>query len=229
MHKKRGITLIELLVTIAILALLAVAVSISFTSVRQKSRDARRKQDVNGYVVALEKYKITSGNYLLKTNSSAVCSANNTDCAGINGLSWGRMNYKGKDQGGLYNTHNSIAELITKLGLIAGPVTDPTNHGSVTTADKLDYVMMRCFKNAAGADQITSPTSSQPDLYVSVWAKLERPLGEADQENAKGYCGGTRTNLPLFGYSIDNQVIFRPTTDGYEQYYAAGNQQIVAP
>lgn len=52
--RKRGFTLIELLVVISIIGILAAFIVASFTSAQQKSRDARRKSDLDALKKALE-------------------------------------------------------------------------------------------------------------------------------------------------------------------------------
>lgn len=54
---KKGFTLIELLVVIAIIGLLATFIVASFTSAQAKSRDARRKADMDAIKKALELFK----------------------------------------------------------------------------------------------------------------------------------------------------------------------------
>jgi len=51
--KKRGFTLIELLVVISIIGILAAFIVASFTSAQEKSRDARRKADLDAVKKAL--------------------------------------------------------------------------------------------------------------------------------------------------------------------------------
>lgn len=53
-HKKPAFTLIELLIVITIIGILAVFVIASFNSAQQKSRDAKRKSDLDAVKKALE-------------------------------------------------------------------------------------------------------------------------------------------------------------------------------
>lgn len=55
--KKRGFTLIELLVVISIIGILAAFIVASFTSAQAKSRDSRRKADLDAVKKALELMK----------------------------------------------------------------------------------------------------------------------------------------------------------------------------
>lgn len=54
--KRLGFTLVELLVVISIMGVLTVIVSASFRTIQMKSRDARRKSDINSIYKALNMY-----------------------------------------------------------------------------------------------------------------------------------------------------------------------------
>lgn len=54
---KKGFTLIELMVAIAIVAILAVVGLVIFGNVQRQARDARRTQDINAIALALEANK----------------------------------------------------------------------------------------------------------------------------------------------------------------------------
>jgi len=54
--KKRGFTLAELLIVIALMAIMATVALSSFTKSQKKGRDARRKQDLSEIKKALEIY-----------------------------------------------------------------------------------------------------------------------------------------------------------------------------
>ncbi len=55
-YSKSGYTLIEILIVIAIIALLAVALLVSIRSQRQKAEDARTKSEINRLKTAMEDY-----------------------------------------------------------------------------------------------------------------------------------------------------------------------------
>jgi prepilin-type N-terminal cleavage/methylation domain-containing protein len=72
---KKGFTLVELLVVIAVISVLAAIVLASLSNARAKSRDAIRLSDVRQIQTALELYKLDHGQYPLSgpayDNSSA--------------------------------------------------------------------------------------------------------------------------------------------------------------
>lgn len=61
--KQRGFTFIEILVVITIIAILVVIGIVSYGSVNQRSRDARRKSDIEQIRSALEMYRADNGYY----------------------------------------------------------------------------------------------------------------------------------------------------------------------
>lgn len=60
---KKGFTLIELLVVISIIAILSALLMANFIGVRQRSRDATRKSDLQNIRQALELYRADKGSY----------------------------------------------------------------------------------------------------------------------------------------------------------------------
>jgi len=62
-NNKLGFTLIELLVVIAIIGLLSSIVLVSMKGVRERARDARRKEDLRQISLAIEMYYQKYGNY----------------------------------------------------------------------------------------------------------------------------------------------------------------------
>ena len=68
MKQKQGFTLIELMVSISIIAILTALAAISFTTAQKKARDARRSQDMKLLQIAAEQYASqNAGAYMLST------------------------------------------------------------------------------------------------------------------------------------------------------------------
>lgn len=67
MHKawaqKNGFTIVELLVTIAVIGILASIMIISYTGIQQRSRDSARDSDITQIKIALEKYHADKSQY----------------------------------------------------------------------------------------------------------------------------------------------------------------------
>lgn len=61
--RKNGFTLIEILVAATIVAILSVIGVASYTSVNKRSRDAKRKSDLEQVRSALEMYRVDKGSY----------------------------------------------------------------------------------------------------------------------------------------------------------------------
>lgn len=61
--KNKGFTLIELLVVITIIGLLSTILMVSFSGIRERNRDSRRKADLLELKTALELYRSDKGFY----------------------------------------------------------------------------------------------------------------------------------------------------------------------
>lgn len=71
-RSETAFTLIELMVAITILAVLSVIAMVTFTSIQQSSRDARRRQEILQIANAIESHKDpTSGSYSYTTDQLA--------------------------------------------------------------------------------------------------------------------------------------------------------------
>lgn len=61
--KKRGFTLVELIVTVSIIAVLSTVIIIAYGSSQARARDAKRKTDIQAIATALDMYKADQGTY----------------------------------------------------------------------------------------------------------------------------------------------------------------------
>jgi len=61
--KKNGFTFIEILVSVTIISILVAIAMISYGSINKRSRDARRKSDIEQLRSALEMYRADNGYY----------------------------------------------------------------------------------------------------------------------------------------------------------------------
>jgi type II secretion system protein G len=101
MPKKSGFTLIELLIVIVILGILATVGLASFTSSQMKSRDAKRKANLQQISQALELYYNDKGQY-----PSSDASGNMYGCgaAGTAVCTWGSSVFSNTTTGTIYMT-----------------------------------------------------------------------------------------------------------------------------
>ena len=63
-HKRNGFSLIELMVSTTVIAILTVIGVVSYSSVNKRSRDVKRKSDIEQIRSALEMYRSDYGYYL---------------------------------------------------------------------------------------------------------------------------------------------------------------------
>ena len=75
----RGFTIIELLVVVAIIGLLAALIVASFSTIRAKSRDARREEDLKTLHNALALYQLSARVFPNPTAPEGVCLDGTTD------------------------------------------------------------------------------------------------------------------------------------------------------
>ncbi|MBD3250193.1 MAG: prepilin-type N-terminal cleavage/methylation domain-containing protein [Candidatus Pacebacteria bacterium] len=92
-NTKKGFTLLELLIVISIIGILIAVVAVAYTTVQQKSRDARRKGDIKAISDALEQY--------YADNESSYPS--DTNCTGIVGATYLPGGVPTDPKGGTYN------------------------------------------------------------------------------------------------------------------------------
>lgn len=63
MKNKKGFTLVELLVVMTIIMVITIVGMVNYGNANKKSRDAKRKSDLESVRVALEMYRQDNGNY----------------------------------------------------------------------------------------------------------------------------------------------------------------------
>lgn len=165
---RRGFTLLELLVAMAILGILAVISLTSFGTVREKGRDSRRKQDIQSISKSLEMYYNDYGRYPGGSATGQIlgCGAGGSAACNWGGV-WqnsdstlymaqlpddprGHRYYYQSDSGGTYyrifaylENDDDVAAALTSGGLPGFyESTSCRNVGGSFQADSCNYVLM---------------------------------------------------------------------------------------
>ncbi|MFA4996089.1 MAG: type II secretion system protein [Patescibacteria group bacterium] len=159
--QRKGFTLVELLVVTAIIAMLALIVVINVSQSQKRSRDSRRKADLNSILTAMLFYYDDHN-----TLSLAGCNC------GYNNEGRGWFNYVG---GGSYAT--SIAEYLKSSNYLSSTVIDPSGKTS-------------CMPGAGGScdTEDGGPYMLHYDLgtgkKITVYAKMESTKSVVDVNNS---------------------------------------------
>lgn len=144
---KKGFTLLELIIVIAIIGILATLGMTSYTASLQKSSDSKRKSDLNQIQVALELYKQDFGSYPLTTNcSGSWANSSDTTHCGLDSFTW------------LPGLTSSYMKTVPN---------DPKNTGSATTFPPAQYSYS--YFSAGGI----CPPSDKPGEFYILTTRLE--------------------------------------------------------
>lgn len=190
--RRHAFTVMELMIAIAIMALLAGIITVSFNSVRTRSRDGRRKSDLQVYSTALEQYHAVNGTYQVQYASTI---AGIDTVSSGKGQGFGLLNFEGgiTAGGAHYPSTLTIASALKQGGFLLNIATDPFNTSVPNTTpgggkpDKADYVLVLCTTNG---DQATGSNN----VAFALWTKLENAPQSLDLENTVRYCGGSWTS-----------------------------------
>lgn len=78
-HRPHGFSLVELLVSVSIIAILIAIGIASYATINKQSRDAKRKSDLEQIRAALEMYRADNGYYPSAGSGSWVAASSSTD------------------------------------------------------------------------------------------------------------------------------------------------------
>lgn len=161
MKKTKGFTLVELLVVMAIIGVLAAIVIVNLNESQKRSRDSRRKSDLNTILTGMMLYYDDHNTFSL---SGCNCGYNNE------GRGW--FNYVG----GAYTT--SIAEYLKSSNYLNNIIIDPSGdtscsgtNGSCETNDQHTYMLHYDMNHT-------------PSKKVTVYARMESTKSTNDINNS---------------------------------------------
>lgn len=171
--KERGVTLMELLIVISIIGLISSVTVAGWSTIKAKSRDARRVADIKTLRTALDAYYIDKKQY---PQSMAVCPGAAPATAYL-----------------LQNKTDLINSALIADGVIMAPIRDPINGIS-------DGVTYGFFYNSCGvqADKTPDPDASSATVKNNEYYALTFVL-ETDNFVAQGYKIGNNCVGPRVG------------------------------
>jgi prepilin-type N-terminal cleavage/methylation domain-containing protein len=151
--KKRGIgqhgfTIVELLITIVIVAILASLTVTAYSGMQQRGRDSQRVNDMNVIVKALEMYKIQAGTYPATGSTNTI---SGWEVSSIN-----------PDQ---------FLSSIKTTGITSTIPVDPTNNST----SSLSGFLYRYYRYTAGTNGCDV---ARGDYYILVIGKAESASGQ---------------------------------------------------
>ena len=146
---RQGFTIVELLITIVIVAILASLSVSAYSGIQQRTRDARRVSDMNVIVKALEIYKVQTGSYPVPSVTNTISS-------------W-EVSSKNPDQ---------FLSALKTTGVASSSIpVDPTNNSTAS----LSGFLYRYYRYTAGANGCDA---SRGDYYILVVGKTESTSGQ---------------------------------------------------
>lgn len=178
-QSRRGFTLIELLIVISIISILATIIVVSYSGAQVKSRDNKRKVDVQAIASAYQiHYQETktwkfSHDELARISGITIPGTCNGEGSSCNGDRW--FNYE--DTSGSYV---SMAHALSALGYLNPAPRDPLVKNDTDIGSASTYSQYMKYQNAT---------------TISVYAKLENPTDEEKAEAAT-------TGHPGYGVAV---------------------------
>lgn len=157
MNKRRGFTIVELIVIIVIIGILAGIVAMVWPNYLKQTHDSERRSDVQQIASALDVYALQK-NSLMSTGSG--CGKNN------NGNGW-------VNRSGTAEYVKSIMTCLQEIEAIAGdPVIDPSgciyDSGGVCSAPVRAYMKATCQKSGTTITYVMAHLETEPRIDSEV-------------------------------------------------------------
>lgn len=216
MHKRRGFTLLELVVTVAVLGVLAALLVVNSSTARLHSRDASRRESVSSYHTSFEQYAAAHSTYFVKSGTCTqtgtanqsgrpvYVQASGPGCTGIYGGGSGRITRRNSATNSTYSTL-SIADGLVKEGYLSRIYTDPIDAKlSYTSHSDRDFVVTLC--QADGQPALSPDTAKEFAIYTTLESDSPK-----EQTAATQLCGGTATKGGGWEYWLADASTVSPT------------------
>ena len=170
-QRRRGFTIVELLIVIVVIAILAAIVIVAYNGVQGRARDSRRLQDLETIVKALEAYKTTHGNYPAAVSTSGAAGWE----VSTNGTS----------------ATNFLSALVSSTDGVSRIPVDPVNMGDAADLspaaahNNYEYFYYRYGAGEYGCD------SSRGEYYVVGITRLDGTASGQNSPSSPGFsCSG---------------------------------------
>jgi type II secretion system protein G len=221
LKKKKGFTLVELLVVVAILAILSVALLPSVLGYSDKARDTRAAKDIRNFNTVVEAFASANGNY-----PEASLDINNPDSIASVMQSKG-INWTGSDDGVKDPWGNPYYYDLTDNDYYT--ISSPGKNGILDDNDDICNIGGTVSKTKSGLNK--NPTPSATPRNSSNDPGNEEPGEEYQAEVPDGYIGiYTPEQLASIGvdedYPLDGNYIVMKDLDlsGYENWVPIGKE-----
>jgi prepilin-type N-terminal cleavage/methylation domain-containing protein len=216
MQRRRGFSLIELVIVTSILAVLTATISVNVRQGQIRANDSNRSASLRQYQAALELNYATHRTYWVfrpsgvgKDQLSALVRPASADggrlnaspadrttyanqLVGYRGAGWGRINAKGTS--GNYSQPYSIADALIYQGFLSQARFDPRmKDPEVVAGNASDLNNFNDFNLTICSLGGGIPFDPRSAVSYGIFVQLEQPDRYPDAAQANTYCGGSAT------------------------------------